>query len=123
MTAPTHLAPRRTAASHHRTEQATAAVRLRLLTRLRTITGRDVTEVRLTSHGPGRPSFWCVLALGTDRQEVPLPKGGAQQIAHHMRLAFPAARWDRAQDYDVTTGVLAEHITVLPDCLALDGMP
>lgn len=107
-------------ATKTKAERANAELRLLLLTRLREAAGRDVTEVRLTSYRRGSGRFWCVLVLGCDRREVPLPQGAPKKISDALRSAFPSARWSRAQDYDITTGVLTEHRTAMPACL-LDG--
>ncbi|MEV7422833.1 hypothetical protein [Streptomyces sp. NPDC091212] len=119
MTAQTHIAAHRTiparATVPARSVPATTTLRHQLWARLRTAVGREVIEVRLTPYHRG--STWCVMALGTNRHEVPLPKGAARAISDGLRRAFPDAAWDVAQDYDVTTGVLTEHVTVLPACL------
>lgn len=94
-------------------------VRDRVLRQLRAITGRDVSEVRVTPVGDGNATAWCAMALGTDRREIPLP-GRSREVAALLRESFPAARWSVAQDYDVAAGVLTEHVVRVPACL-LDG--
>lgn len=90
--------------------------RLSVHAELRRLTGRELAEVRVTPARYGGGTVWCVMALGHDRREVPLP-GLARPIADLLRDAFPTARWGVALDYDVTTGVLTEHVTRLPACL------
>ncbi|MGW7355143.1 hypothetical protein ACWGI0_00230 [Streptomyces sp. NPDC054802] len=106
-----------TAPSRPRSVQATSELRLLLRTRLHAAAGAPVAEVRITHHQRAGAQLYCVMALGTDRREVPLPKGAARDITGTLRTAFPRARWSRAQDYDVTTGALVEHVTRLPACL------
>ncbi|MFJ2178934.1 hypothetical protein ACIOHE_39330 [Streptomyces sp. NPDC087851] len=103
-----------------RTDQTDEATRLRLWARMGNAAMADLAEVRITPYRHGDGRFWCVMALGCERREVPLPKGAPATISAALRAAFPLARWDVAQDYDITTGVLTEHITPLPACL-LDG--
>ncbi|MFJ2477065.1 hypothetical protein ACIOWI_29520 [Streptomyces sp. NPDC087659] len=100
-----------------RRTMADNAQRLALQSKLSQHAGRPVAEVRLTPYGHGRRTWYCVMALDADRREVPLPKGAARIISCDLRAAFPAARWSRAQDYDATTGVLAEHVPNLPASL------
>lgn len=104
-------------ATHTKAEQANAALRRVLLARLGAAARRDVTEVRLTPYRRGEGRFWCVMVIGGDRREVPLPHGAPRAISDALRSAFPSARWSRAQDYDVSTGVLTEHVTRIPACL------
>jgi hypothetical protein len=106
-----------TAPARPRIEQAAPELRLLLRTRLHAAAGAPVTEVRVTHHRRADARLYCVMALGTGRREIPLPKGAAKEISDVLRSAFPAARWGRAQDYDVTTGVLTEHVTPMPSCL------
>jgi hypothetical protein len=95
---------------------ANTVTRDRLSGRLREITGHVLAEVRVTPALYGGGNVWCVMALDRRRREVPLP-GLAVDIALLLKRAFPRADWDRAQDYDVTTGVLTKHLTLLPACL------
>jgi hypothetical protein len=106
-----------TAPIRPRSEQAHPELRLLLRTHLHAAAGRPVAEVRVTHHRRADARLYCVMALSADRREVPLPKGAAKLISDALRSAFPHARWSRAQDYDVTTGVLVEHLTLLPACL------
>lgn len=100
--------------------QASPALQQLLLTRLTHVTHRGVAEIRITPYRHGVRRFWCVMALGHDRREIPLPQGGAQRISRVLRAAFPEAAWSSAQDYDAATGVLTEHVPAIPACL-LDG--
>lgn len=96
-------------------------VRDRVARQLREITDRqDVAEVRVTPARYGRGTVWCAMAIAVNRREIPLP-GCAGEIAALIRNAFPAADWDRVQDYDVEAGVLKEHPTAVPECLAGDA--
>ncbi|MGW0993482.1 hypothetical protein ACWD5V_09260 [Streptomyces sp. NPDC002523] len=91
------------------------------------ITGRNIAEVRITRVRWDDGLRWCALALTVDPQppfghrEVPLPDGSQhREIALLLRDAFPHANWARAQDYDVETGALREHVTPMPECLRGD---
>lgn len=96
--------------------------RKRLAERLRDITGfYAVAEVRITPALYGGGTVWCAMAIGSNRREIPLP-GVARQVTAVIREAFPGADWDRAQDYDVTTGALTEHVTAMPEALAGDAL-
>ncbi|MFI6248984.1 hypothetical protein [Streptomyces sp. NPDC051016] len=88
----------------------------RLYCRLRAITGRAVYEVRVTPALYGDGTVWCAMAIGCDQREIPLPSK-SREVAAAIRAEFPRADWDRAQDYDVTTGVLREHTVPMPACL------
>jgi hypothetical protein len=108
---------------------ADTVTRDRLRGRLREITGRVLAEVRVTRVQWTDDPRWCVLALTVEkrlpfgRREVPLADGDHhREIAELLKRAFPHADWDRAQDYDVATGFLTEHVTVLPDCLRGDAL-
>ncbi|MFD4830202.1 hypothetical protein ACFWPV_10155 [Streptomyces uncialis] len=83
---------------------------------------RRVAEIRLTPQHWQDRTVWCALLLAPDRSEVPLPQGAAADIAALLTGAFPHARWDRAQDYDVETGVLTEHQVHVPAAL-MDQLP
>lgn len=85
----------------------------RLYCQLRALTRRDVAEVRITPALYGDGTVYCAMAIGCNRREIPLP-GVAREVAALIRAAFPDADWRRAQDYDVTTGTLTEHIVRLP---------
>lgn len=100
-----------------RRTMADTAQRLALLAKLSQHAGRRLAEVRLTPYGRGSQTWYCVMALDDNRREVPLPKGAARAISQDLRSAFPTARWSRAQDYNATTGVLAEHVPTLPASL------
>ncbi|MEV6791307.1 hypothetical protein AB0M87_04745 [Streptomyces sp. NPDC051320] len=97
--------------------QAALALRHELFSRLSHAAGRELTEVRVTAHKRNDARFWCVMALDCNRLETPLPQGAARTITYQLRRAFPDARWGRAQDYDVITGVLSEHVVTVPACL------
>lgn len=92
---------------------------------LRAVAGWLVAEVRITpvtcTRDGGHQRMWAVCALDSRGGEIP-PPGVAVQVVNLIRRAFPLARWGRAQDYRLATGVLAEHITRLPAALA-DGTP
>ncbi|MET9081393.1 hypothetical protein ABZX77_05730 [Streptomyces sp. NPDC004237] len=88
----------------------------RLYCKLTAITGRAVSEVRVTPALYGDGSVWCAMAIGCDLREIPLPSK-SHEVAAVIRAAFPGANWARAQDYDVTTGALVEHIVRMPACL------
>jgi len=107
---------------------ATTVTRDRLRSRLREITGRVLAEVRVTrvqwTDGPR----WCVLALTVEKRppfghrEVPLADSNQHEgIAELLKATFPDADWDTAQDYDVTTGALTEHVVRPP--ASLRGAP
>ncbi|MFF9097614.1 hypothetical protein ACF1AX_31390 [Streptomyces sp. NPDC014802] len=94
---------------------------------LRRITGRYLSEVRITRVRWDNGQRWVALALTVDPQppfghrEIPLSDGKKhKKIAVLLRDAFPHANWAVAQDYDVTTGVLTEHIVRVPACLGGD---
>lgn len=99
-----------------------AAARVRDV--LDALTGHDLAEVRITSvNWPDGPQ-WVAMTLTADplavraRREIPLEEGSQHKaIAFLLRDAFPDADWFRAQDYDVTTGVLREHTPRIPSCL------
>ncbi|MGW6292436.1 hypothetical protein [Streptomyces sp. NPDC055058] len=95
--------------------QANAATRKALDQRFYTLFGRAVKEVRITRvHWPeGRK--WVAMVIGTHGREVPVHGTGLHtQAALVLKDAFPRADWDRAQDYDATTGTLSEHIARMP---------
>lgn len=114
-------------ATKARTRQASVRTRDRLAAQLRDISGCRLAEVRITPALYGGGTTWCAMAFGVDRtapwnrREVPLP-GVHGEIASLLRKAFPSADWDRAQDYDVVTGLLSEHVTELPACLRGDAL-
>jgi hypothetical protein len=98
--------------------------RLALHDRLRRITGRNLTEVRITRVRWNDGLRWVALALTVDpdppfaSREIPLAHGGQhREIALLLRNSFPHADWSRAQDYDVATGVLRQHVVRRPACL------
>ncbi|MFJ1653452.1 hypothetical protein ACIOC2_19095 [Streptomyces sp. NPDC088337] len=91
------------------------------------ITGRALTEVRVTRvHWPDGPR-WVALALvkyqpyptaPARRREIPLAEGSQHyDIALLLSQTFPDADWSLAQDYDVNAGVLRPHTVRLPACL------
>ncbi|MFF9238437.1 hypothetical protein ACF1AY_16095 [Streptomyces sp. NPDC014776] len=94
---------------------------------LRRITGRQLAEVRITRVRWDNGLRWVALALTVDPRaqhryrEVPLADGSQhKRIARLLRDTFPHANWAVAQDYNVTTGVLSEHIVRVPACLGGD---
>lgn len=98
--------------------------RLAIRNDLRRITGRLLAEVRITRVRWDNGLRWVALALTVDPQppfghrEVPLADGSQhKRIALLLRDAFPHANWAVAQDYDVATGVLTEHVVRIPACL------
>ncbi|WP_155054533.1 hypothetical protein [Streptomyces blattellae] len=101
--------------------QASAATRSALDERLYILCGRLVKEVRITRVRWPQGKRWVALVIGLNGREVPLHDGGLHhQAAIILRDAFPHADWSRAQDYDVATGVLREHVVALPACLSGD---
>ncbi|MGW6911488.1 hypothetical protein [Streptomyces sp. NPDC054940] len=113
-------------------ETADAVTRDRLRGQLRELTGRVLAEVRITRVRWPEGLRWVAMALAdhrpyaraaTRRREVPLAEGALHHdIAILLRDAFPHADWSVAQDYDVTTGVLREHVVRLPACLRGDAL-
>lgn len=103
------------------TRKASGSGRNRLWCRLKAITQRDITEVRVTPVQYGAEQVWCAMALDSARREVPLP-GITSTVAALIRTAFPDVDWARAHDYDVTTGVLVEHAMAIPGCLLGDAL-
>ena len=100
---------------------ASQQARDRLWHQLNIITRRDVIEVRVTPAQYGTGQVWCAMAIGCNRREVPLP-GRAREVAALIREEFPDVDWDRAHDYDVTTGVLTEHTIAVPGYLLGDAL-
>ncbi|MGW3152712.1 hypothetical protein [Streptomyces sp. NPDC001089] len=109
---------------------AGARLRARLQRTLSAITGRALVELRVTrlrwSDGGVHWVAMALVAAGRDdaaRRELPLAGGGLhQELARVLRDAFPRADWGVAQDYDVTAGVLTEHVTHMPMCLRGDEL-
>lgn len=94
---------------------ATAAARSALDQQLYTLVGRSVKEVRITRVRWPEGKRWVAMVIGSTGREVPLRDGGLHhQAAIILRHAFPHANWSRAQDYDVATGVLRQHVVRLP---------
>ncbi|MEV7684511.1 hypothetical protein [Streptomyces bungoensis] len=92
--------------------------RSRLKQQLYTLVGRSVKEVRITRVRWPEGKRWVAMVIGSTGHEVPLHDGGLHhQAAIVLRDAFPHANWGRAQDYDVATGVLREHVTPMPATL------
>ncbi|MFJ6730056.1 hypothetical protein ACIQPQ_34670 [Streptomyces sp. NPDC091281] len=88
------------------------------------ITGRVLVEVRITRTRWPEGLRWVAMVQAVDRKapsrrrEIPLAHGGQhKKIALLLRDAFPFAKWDRAQDYDVTSGVLRQHVVQTPSFL------
>ncbi|MFF7966703.1 hypothetical protein ACFZC3_15215 [Streptomyces sp. NPDC007903] len=91
--------------------------RTRLDRQLGDIAGAALSEVRITPALYGDGTVWCAMALDLDGREVPLA-GRTREVASLLREAFPGARWNRAQDYDVASGKLRKHVIELPAALA-----
>lgn len=108
------LAPKSTVLARN---EVTSALKRQLLE----IAQAPVFEVRVTpvwSTRDGAPRLiWTVQALNARRHEMPLPAGGMVRVVSLLKGFFPLAAWDVPQDYNVTTGVLSEHIRVQPACL------
>jgi hypothetical protein len=103
---------------HH----AAAATRAALDQQLYVLMGRSVKEVRITRVNWPEGKKWVAMVIGIHGREVPLYDGGLhQQAAMILREAFPHANWARAQDYDVKTGILREHIARVPSGPRGDG--
>ncbi|MFB7596936.1 hypothetical protein [Streptomyces sp. NPDC056160] len=101
--------------------EAGKRTRDRLARKLRSITGRDATEVRVTRVRWSESLRWVALVLVADadaqngRREIPLADGSQhRQIAVLIHEAFPQANWSIAQDYDVADGTLREHLVHVP---------
>ncbi|MFF0597845.1 hypothetical protein [Streptomyces antibioticus] len=95
-----------------------AAKKRALREQLYTLVGRAVREIRLTRVNWPDGYRWVAMAVGVGGKEVPLREGGLHHVAALiLRDAFPHANWTRAQDYDVTTGILREHLVRTPASL------
>lgn len=95
--------------------QADAATRSALAERLYILVGRSVKEARITRVRWPDGKRWVAMVLGHNGREVPLyDRGLHHQAAIILRDAFPHANWSRAQDYDVSTGILREHLVRRP---------
>lgn len=101
--------------------RADRSARDRMRRRLAELTARDVIEVRVTPAAYGEGTVWCAMAIDSNRREIPLP-GRTGKVAALVRHLFPDADWDRAHDYDVTTGALTEHAIAIPGCLLGDAL-
>lgn len=108
-----------------------AAARHRLASQLRQLIGRPIAELRITRVRWDDGLQWVVLPLAAvvirgvarGHREIPLAEGTLHRdIAVLVRDAFPHADWSRAQDYDVVTGVLREHIIRTPAALRGDAL-
>ncbi|MCM1977178.1 hypothetical protein [Streptomyces sp. G1] len=88
---------------------------------LKRITGRALSEVRITPARYDRSTVYCAMALDRQGREVPLP-GMQRAVVGAVRRCFPDADWSRAQDYDVVTGILRQHVVRLPACLEGDDL-
>jgi hypothetical protein len=88
---------------------------------LYTLVGRAVKEVRLTRVNWPDGKRWVATVFGVTGNEVPLyDRGLHHQAAMVLKAAFPDANWSAAQDYDVRTGVLREHVVRIPASLRED---
>ncbi|MEU3899789.1 hypothetical protein [Streptomyces sp. NPDC045251] len=99
----------------------------RISAELRRLVGRPLAEVRVTRVQWPEGKRWVVALFHVDksapwnRREIPVPAGRLHRvIALLIRNAFTHAHWGRAQDYDVATGVLTEHVVRMPSCLTGD---
>ncbi|WP_416976657.1 hypothetical protein [Streptomyces sp. T028] len=100
---------------------ATADTRRALREQLYTLFGRQVKELRITRVTWPEGKKWVAMVIGTHGREVPVRDSGLHhQAALVMGAAFPAANWSKAQDYDVATGVLREHVVRRPAALRGD---
>ncbi|WND34009.1 hypothetical protein RI578_06735 [Streptomyces sp. BB1-1-1] len=98
--------------------QADAGARRALEVQLYTLVGRPVAEIRITRVKWPEGKRWVALALAPNRREIPMREGGLHhQAAVILRHAFPSANWAVAQDYDVATGTLRQHVTPVPASL------
>lgn len=97
------------------THEADEALRRSLDEQLYTLFGRSVKEVRITRVNWPEGKRWVAMVIGTHGREVPVRDGGLHQTAAIvLRDAFPNANWSRAQDYDVATGTLRQHVAPTP---------
>ncbi|MHC3474639.1 hypothetical protein ACYF6T_38920 [Streptomyces sp. 7R007] len=95
--------------------QADADLRSRLHQQLYTLFGRRVKEVRITRVTWPEGKRWVAMVIGVHGREMPVrEKGLHNNAAAVLREAFPHANWSRAQDYDVASGVLREHVVRQP---------
>ncbi|MFE3126741.1 hypothetical protein ACFXHD_25335 [Streptomyces hydrogenans] len=98
--------------------RARAASRKRIADLLVRIVGHSVVEVRITPARVGRKTLMCVMLIGAQRREIPLPKGAAVKISRALRAALPKnTDWTVAQDYNTATGQLTRHVFTIPACL------
>jgi hypothetical protein len=111
------------------TEQLNATAVRRVRERLYDITGLTLAEVRITRVRWPEGLRWVAMTLAAHptaarkHREIPITEAGQHKtIALLLRDAFPHANWSRAQDYDVTTGLLREHTPRVPDCLMSDAL-
>lgn len=103
--------------------QANAATLAALHERLYVLFGRTVREVRITRVSWPDGKRWVAMVIGTHGREVPIFDGGLHHVAAVvLRDAFPDADWDVAQDYDVATGVLRQHVVRMPASLRGDEL-
>lgn len=101
--------------------KASAKTRRALSEQLYTLFGRPVKEVRITRVTWPEGKKWVAMVIGTHGKEVPVfDRGLHDQAAIVLRDAFPHANWGVAQDYDVATGVLREHVIRMPASLRGD---
>ncbi|WP_128803674.1 MULTISPECIES: hypothetical protein [unclassified Streptomyces] len=104
-------------AVHRAAGETVSALRQQLYT----LVGRAVKEVRLTRVNWPDGKRWVATVFGLNGKEVPLyDRGLHHQAAMVLKEAFPQANWAVAQDYDVKSGVLREHVVRMPACLQED---
>ncbi|HEY6116152.1 MAG TPA: hypothetical protein VI172_09360 [Candidatus Dormibacteraeota bacterium] len=98
--------------------KANAKERRSLDEQLHTLFGRAVKEVRITRVTWPEGKRWVAMVIGTHGGEVPVRDRGLHHTAAMvLRDVFPHANWGVAQDYDVATGVLREHVIRIPSTL------
>lgn len=103
--------------------QASATTLAALHERLYVLLGRRVREVRITRVTWTDGKRWVAMVIGTNGKEVPIFDGGLHhQAAVVLRDAFPDADWSVAQDYDVATGILRQHVVRVPASLRGDEL-
>ncbi|MGW0583526.1 hypothetical protein ACWD25_48210 [Streptomyces sp. NPDC002920] len=101
--------------------RAKANTRGSLDEQLYTLFGRRVKEVRITRVTWPEGKRWVAMVIGTHGREIPIYDGGLHHnAAVVLRDAFPDANWSRAQDYDIATGVLSQHVVRMPASLRGD---
>jgi hypothetical protein len=102
---------------------ATGSQRRALDQRIYLLVGRRATEVRITRVNWPGGARWVTTVFGLGGREVPLYARGLHlQAALVLKDVFPDADWSTAQDYDVKTGVLRQHVAPAPAGLREDKL-